>query len=188
MSKRPRERTEFGARLIRAREHAGLSQAALASKVGMAQSTLAEAEYTANGSAKTAQIALATGVDAGWLATGKGDFLLPAADAASPLRTGEELPHWTAGQATSTATLYPAPNAYSLVTALGQLLGSHDHLSRLSIAPLLQRLAEHPEEAENIARQVQKVLSTLGNATAAQSSGSRMPPDNSEPDRISRKT
>jgi phage repressor protein C with HTH and peptisase S24 domain len=67
---RERERTEFGRRLFEARTEAKLSQPALAGMVGMAQSTLAEAEYTAQGSSFTAQIAQATGVRAEWLASG----------------------------------------------------------------------------------------------------------------------
>ena len=72
-----RDRTEFGARLYEARKHARLSQAALAKMVGSGQSTLAEAEYTGQGSALTTQIANATHVRADWLATGQGAMLPP---------------------------------------------------------------------------------------------------------------
>lgn len=69
----PRERTPFGQRLFEARTRAKLTQPQLAKRVGMGQSTLAEAEYTANGSSFTAQLAKATGVRSEWLAAGVGE-------------------------------------------------------------------------------------------------------------------
>jgi phage repressor protein C with HTH and peptisase S24 domain len=70
----PREtyRTPFGERLYAARTAAQLSQPELAKAVGMAQSTLAEAERSGQGSSKTAQLAAALGVRAEWLAEGTG--------------------------------------------------------------------------------------------------------------------
>lgn len=47
----------------------------LAKKVGLSQSTIAEAEYTAEGSLKTLQIAAVTGVSPRWLATGAGQMI-----------------------------------------------------------------------------------------------------------------
>lgn len=67
--------TDFGKRLRSAREHAGLTQPKLAGKVPMAQSTLAAAETSGDGSRLTAQIAHACRVNAYWLATGEGDML-----------------------------------------------------------------------------------------------------------------
>jgi len=70
-----KERSEFGTRLFLARQHAGLSQVALAKKAGMSQSSYAQAESVGNGSALTLQIAAACGVRPEWLATGKGEML-----------------------------------------------------------------------------------------------------------------
>lgn len=70
------DRTDFGKRLVAARKHANLTQANLAKAVGMGQSTLAEAEKTAQGSSFTAQLAAACGVSAEWLAEGKGEMVL----------------------------------------------------------------------------------------------------------------
>lgn len=72
---RPKERTPFGARLFEARKAAKLTQPKLAAMVGMSQGTLAEAEYTAQGSTFTPQLAKACGVSADWLATGQGPRL-----------------------------------------------------------------------------------------------------------------
>lgn len=69
-------RTPFAMRLIEARTMAGLTQTELAKAAGMAQSTYGEAETTANGSRKVAQLAAACRVHAEWLATGKGPKLL----------------------------------------------------------------------------------------------------------------
>lgn len=72
---RESDRTDFGARLLAARKHAGLSQTQLAHAVGMRQSSVAEAERFGQGSAYTAQIALRCGVSVEWLATGEGSML-----------------------------------------------------------------------------------------------------------------
>lgn len=65
-----RERTPFAARMVQAREAAGLTQVAACEKLGIRQSTLAEIETTANSSRLTAQLATVYGVDPHHLATG----------------------------------------------------------------------------------------------------------------------
>lgn len=72
MPRREPNRTAFGQRLHEARVAMRLSQPELARAVGMAQSTLAEAERIGQGSSKTAQLAAALGVRAEWLADGTG--------------------------------------------------------------------------------------------------------------------
>lgn len=86
--------TDFGKRLRAAREHAGLTQTELASKIPMAQSTLAAAETSGDGSRVIAQLAHHCGVNAYWLATGEGEMLdgVTAAPAAAPLTAAEALP------------------------------------------------------------------------------------------------
>ncbi len=64
--------SEFGKRLKEARKNAGLTQAQLAKKVGIGQSTVAELERTASGSSHVAGIAAACNVSPMWLATGDG--------------------------------------------------------------------------------------------------------------------
>jgi phage repressor protein C with HTH and peptisase S24 domain len=76
----PRERTPFGQRLHEARKAAKLTQPELAKLAGMSQSTLAEAEYTAQGSSFTAQLAQACKVRAEWLASGDGPRTDPPAE------------------------------------------------------------------------------------------------------------
>lgn len=77
------ERTAYGERLYQARKHADLTQKELARRAGMSQSNLAELERSGQGSAKTAQLADATGVRVQWLADGREPMLaetkLPAA-------------------------------------------------------------------------------------------------------------
>lgn len=72
---RVKERTDYGDRLFKARRHAALTQAELAKRTGMSQSNLAELETTGQGSAKTPQLATATGVRVQWLAEGVGTML-----------------------------------------------------------------------------------------------------------------
>lgn len=64
--------SEFGKRLKEARRNAGLTQAQLAKKVGIGQSTVAELERTASGSSHVASIAAACNVSPMWLASGDG--------------------------------------------------------------------------------------------------------------------
>jgi len=165
MARPKKPRTEFGERLFAARTYAKLSQTALARAVGMSQSTLAEAESTAQGSSKTAQIAAVTGVSAQWLADGHGPMVTAVTEAQPTYLSTPPRP------ATSSPTpLAPSP-VQTLIIELGELLAQHDHLARLSIAPLLQRLAEHPEERSAIALHVQRTLQgSLGNEPAPGSS------------------
>ena len=172
MAKRERERTPFGARLFAARIHARLSQAELGKAVGLSQGTIGEAEYTANGSGKTTKIAAVTGVSAAWLASNEGEMILSMAPelhkVSEAIPDGWHKPH----QAQDTTAIQPKPNIYQAITTLGSLLKDHSHLSRLSVAPLLQRLAEHPEETDEIARQIQRNLSDSGNTAGPESSSS----------------
>lgn len=69
---RVKDRTPFGERLYGARIRARLSQGELASRAGMAQSTVAQLEKSGQGSAKTSQLAKVLGVDVNWLADGSG--------------------------------------------------------------------------------------------------------------------
>lgn len=166
MTKRPHDRTDFGARLLLAREHAGMSQKELAEAVGMAQSTLSGAERNGSGSAKTTQIAAATKVDATWLATGKGNMLpTNRSHAVEEKRPPDWFP-----AAPAPTPLPPSQNIYQVIITLGELLSGHGDLARLAVGPLLRRLAEHPDEAESIARQIQRNLT--GNTTAPASSPS----------------
>jgi transcriptional regulator with XRE-family HTH domain len=168
MARPPRERSAFGERLLAARKHAGLSQSDLAKAVGMSQSGLAEAEMSAQGSSKTAQIAAVTGVNPKWLADGEGAMLI-AAEPAPPYQIAP-----TTRPAASPIPIGPSVAVHSLISQLGELLEQHDHLARLSIAPLLQRLAEHPQERAAIAQHVHRALSgSMGNERAPESSDSQ---------------
>lgn len=70
------ERSEFGARLFKARKFAKLTQAQLSKKAGgPGQSTIAELELSGMGSSHTAQLANACGVRPEWLSDGSGSML-----------------------------------------------------------------------------------------------------------------
>ena len=97
-------RTPFGKRLYDSREAANLTQEIAAKKVGMAQSTLAEAEISGKRSGYTSQLADLYDVSAKWLATGKRDNgtasqqALPLANTQSQSQSaefGDSLPHPT---------------------------------------------------------------------------------------------
>ena len=67
-----RQRTEFGRRMLQARQHAKLSQPDVCKRLGMGQSTLVDIESKANKSGYTAQLADLYAVPALWLAEGTG--------------------------------------------------------------------------------------------------------------------
>lgn len=69
--------TEYGQRLIDAMKYAEINQKELIARTGLAQSTLGSAMNRGNGSTHTALIAEACGVNASWLATGKGSMIEP---------------------------------------------------------------------------------------------------------------
>lgn len=159
------DRTDFGERLRAARRYAKLSQTQLGDAVGLAQSTIAEAERTHQGSSKTAQIAAVTGVSPTWLATGEGAMI-----ASQPPHAAEVRKEYADTPPTGAAlAIHPQPSIYNVVQALGRLLEEQSHLSRIAAAPLLQRLAEHPDETDDIARQVQRILTAQGNTAPASS-------------------
>lgn len=98
----------YAQRIRAAREHAGLSQKALADAAGISQSNISQLENinSANsGSAFTAQIAHACGVSAIWLATGEGQMLVTYAidqRAQHVLQVMEKLPEEFREQAVRT--------------------------------------------------------------------------------------
>lgn len=68
-----KSRTDFGSRLVRARKSAGLTQAELAERTGLGQTTISDAERISTSSTYLVQIAQALGVSPAWLATGEGE-------------------------------------------------------------------------------------------------------------------
>lgn len=72
MPRPERPRTDFGKRMLEARQLAGLTQTAACKELGISQSTLAELERDANGSSHTVKAAKLYGCSAEWLATGDG--------------------------------------------------------------------------------------------------------------------
>ncbi len=85
--------TEYGSRLKKARTGAGMTQAQLSTKTGIAQSTISTAERQGNGSGETPVYAQACGVDALWLATGEGEMRLSSSapvDLPSPFLTTQD--------------------------------------------------------------------------------------------------
>jgi SOS-response transcriptional repressor LexA len=70
--------TEYGSRLKKARNHAGMTQMQASAKTGIPQSTISTAEREGHGSGDTPVYAKTYGVDAHWLATGEGEMLSPS--------------------------------------------------------------------------------------------------------------
>jgi phage repressor protein C with HTH and peptisase S24 domain len=68
-------RSEFGQRLLEARQHAKLTQGQFCKAVGISQSTLAGLEKTGQGSSHVALMAKVAGVRVDWLANGQGEML-----------------------------------------------------------------------------------------------------------------
>ena len=80
----------LGARVKKAREHAGLTQAGLADAIrsrfknGIKQQTIAKLENRGKSTRYIAEISSICGVNPDWLATGEGDWLGPGGDPLSP--------------------------------------------------------------------------------------------------------
>jgi transcriptional regulator with XRE-family HTH domain len=105
MGTRTTERSDFGERLFKARQHAKLSQAALADKVGMAQTNLSHLELRGLGTPKVAELARTCGVRVEWLATGRGSMLGPETpEDAARVIASETMPAY--GRAPSAARDY----------------------------------------------------------------------------------
>ena len=67
-------------RILRARRHIGLTQQQLAERIGVQRSAVAQWERlhgTRPASARLVAVALVTGVNFDWLATGRGNMLVP---------------------------------------------------------------------------------------------------------------
>jgi DNA-binding XRE family transcriptional regulator len=126
--------TEFGKRLFQAREHAKLTQQALAALVGMSQSTLAAAESTGAGSRKTPQLAAKCGVNSHWLATGEGEML----DGIVNVTMMPTAPY----RVTQPATIE------TIVTRLGELLQGHSATRQRTIADVFSRFALQPVDQD----------------------------------------
>lgn len=96
---RTKERTPFGERLRTARLRANLSQEDLAKVVGIAQSTIAAAENTGQGTTKIVPIAKALGVRAEWLADGTGEMVDPGLEPPAAARrvASEKVAHYLVG-------------------------------------------------------------------------------------------
>lgn len=69
-----RERTEFGARLVKARDLRQINQKQAAHALGISQSTLSELELVGYGSSHVVAMAKLYGVSPYWLALGEGDM------------------------------------------------------------------------------------------------------------------
>jgi transcriptional regulator with XRE-family HTH domain len=94
------QRSAYGERLLKARQHAGLSQRVLAQKAGFeSQSTLSQLEISGQGSSRTARIAEICGVRVAWLDRGDGPMLDAPEEPPSAARTvaSEKVAHYLVG-------------------------------------------------------------------------------------------
>ncbi len=88
MERSGRQRSEFGSRLREARKEARMTQAQVASALGISQGTLSQAENEGEGSVYVAALASMLGVNSLWLATGEGPKH-PEAAVAHPMSLDE---------------------------------------------------------------------------------------------------
>lgn len=110
--------TEYGMRLRAARKHANLTQVKLSELTGIAQSTISTAEREGHGSSETPVYAKVCGVDAHWLATGKGQMLATTS--------------LLAPSAVSNVAPAPAPKAFRSIAVVGEVkAGDHGYMEEL---------------------------------------------------------
>lgn len=129
-------RSEYGARLLAARKHKGMTQTELAKKVGMSQSAYGQAETSGSGSSFTSQLAEVCGVRAQWLATGIGSMF--------EKEDGDEESEFERIQ-------------FSL-DVLSEALQRTDKNTRLAIEPLLSSMANEPADAKNKSALILRLL------------------------------
>ena len=145
--------------------YAGLNQKGLVSKTGLSQITVSSAMNRSNGSTDTATYAIACGVNADWLSTGKGQMVASSGTA-----------NITAPSFSLTATSAPSnPAAATVDTAQADtnsiaaaLAVIQKHTQRLSILDppsrdlvngLLADLIKRPELAEYLDSVIERVFS-----------------------------
>lgn len=141
---REKARSDYGARLFKARSHARLTQIALAKAAGMSQSALVTAESSGQGSTFTSQLAAACGVRSEWLATGEGTMLI-----------GDHAPQ----------EARPEPD--ELTAALGVIakaLAEVDIDTRESVAQWLSKLALDPQKLSITAHRIRALLNDITEA------------------------
>lgn len=126
--------SEFGKRLAKARDAAGLTQTELGQAVGLSQSTIASAESEGAGSRKTPQLAAACKVNAHWLATGEDQENWDNPGAAPKRSEGQDIAQ--------------------TLRSLAAHLASADQLTRQAVEPFVRRIVLHPEEAYEISNRV----------------------------------
>jgi transcriptional regulator with XRE-family HTH domain len=135
---REKARSDYGSRLVKARNYARLTQHALAKAVGMSQSAYAGAETTGQGSTYTSQLAAVCGVRAKWLETGEGEML---------------------GSETETPTTRLDPDAVlGALRTLADSLRAADKPTRSAVAASFSVLASDPDQVENVIAMLGKLL------------------------------
>lgn len=138
-------RTAFGERVKKSRQHAKLTQHALAKALGTAQSTIAEMEWTAESSGYTAQIADVCKVVPSWLATGKGSMLTQQ----------EKQQHAAQEQYVRYNTQTGISDA---VEILRLALIDVDSLTREQAKPIIDKLWADPENGQDLGARMAKTL------------------------------
>lgn len=132
----------YGKRLRTAREHAAMSQAALARRIGLkpqAVQYLEDDKNDATGSQHTASLARACGVDPVWLETGAGTM-------SGNLNVREPAAHYTTGRELARAAEQLPPHLHS---AIATILFALEELPRSvgSREQVLQRAARRRARA-----------------------------------------
>ena len=132
-------------RLKKAREAAGLTQPELATRAGVSQGTIGNVEAGLRKQPRgLLDIARALNVSPQWLATGTG-----------PMRPGGDA---------SAASPQP-PTLQEALHALALALRMTDEITLLQARPLLQRMAEQPEQAAQIAERLHALLQATRHPT-----------------------
>lgn len=135
--------TEYGKRLKKARKDAGLTQAELCKKTGIAQSTISTAEREGQGS-NDVLYALATGVDPLWLSTGEESGLSPAVGI----------------NAAPAASQQARPTLEQTIERLSEFLNDADKPTRKRAVDQLSYLVDAPQDHEQVAAMMQAAFKT----------------------------
>lgn len=144
----------IGERVKRARQHAGINQRELAKAIGISQPSLSELERgESRSSAYLVQIASACGIDATWLATGKGEMTAAIKEAPKQYQVHELEIHDTEvveGELPLRPDEIDLPCFYEVEFAAGdgstQVVENHGNTMRFPLSKLAKR-GVSPENA-----------------------------------------
>ena len=143
--------TDYGKRLVRAMEYAGINQKELVRRTGLKQSTVSSAINRSKGSSDTPAYAVACGVSALWLSIGDGEMHLPPRQATIDHRTYQPLaPVNATPVATETIAENPISSYAKAIGLMFDSLPDDAHIRARVMGEITSAILEAKRQPENL--------------------------------------